>query len=505
MIKRLLTSATLLAATTSTALAGGFLTNSNQHALFLRYPALEGRVCIEGAYYNPAGLGWLRPGWHMAVNNQSAIQTRTARSTFAPFAMGMNNGGGMTKKFKGSSNAPVIPSFDLGYVGKRVFGSFHFGVVGGGGKCTFSDGLGSFESAVSMLPGVANALMGGNVVEGYSMESYMRGRQYFFGGQLNVGIKFDSHLSASVGARVTYASSNYYGYVRNIALTTAVPLPTSAGVIPAGTSVPAGQLLSAAGLGAVSNLVGDVNLNCDQNGWGATPVVGIHYHTEHLDFGARYEFKTRIRLKNKSAISGGEMIEQLDEFKDGATVPNDVPALFGMGVEWKPGKKIRTGLSMHYYFDKDAHQYQHREHKLAGDTWELLAGVEYDICKLFSASLGGQLTNYQLGNDRRYISDMSFVTSSYSVGGGVKLRITDNVRLNLSYFKTLYYATRKKQPDYNGVGATYTSLVDGVAAAGMVTPAQAEGLKNQINMVKAGNDLFDRSNDVIGIGVTVQF
>ena len=40
-------------------LAGGYLTNTNQSVAFLRNPARIGAIGIDGAYSNPAGIGFL--------------------------------------------------------------------------------------------------------------------------------------------------------------------------------------------------------------------------------------------------------------------------------------------------------------------------------------------------------------------------------------------------------------------------------------------------------------
>ena len=57
-------------------LAGGYLTNTNQSVAFLRNPARIGAIGIDGAYSNPAGIGFLNKGWHLSFNVQSAYQTR---------------------------------------------------------------------------------------------------------------------------------------------------------------------------------------------------------------------------------------------------------------------------------------------------------------------------------------------------------------------------------------------------------------------------------------------
>ena len=505
MKKKLLLSA-LCAFATMTMNAGGFLTNTNHGAHFLRFPAMEGVITVEGALYNPAGIGFLTPGWHIAVNNQTALQTRTIQSFYEPFRYGAGNNGMSLKKFEGKSTAPIIPSFDIAYVKDRWFGSFHFGVIGGGGKCEFDNGLGSFESVVSMLPGVVNALAPMDIVSGYSAESFMRGKQYYFGGQIGLGYKVDDHLSVSLGGRLIYASCNYYGYVRNISLTTAVDMPTAAGTIPAGTTVPAANLFNAAGMGSMAGLVGDVNVNCDQSGWGFAPIIGVNYNNGRWNVGLRYEAKARLRLKNRSTTEASSMMSNLEEFQDGKKVAGDMPAFFGIGAQYKATDKFRVGLGYHYYFDDNAHQHNHKQDKLDANTWELLGGLEYDITDRLTASVGGQMTNYGLGKKKDYISDMSFTTSSYSLGAGVKVKLSEKVDLNVSYFKTFYYSTRKNQEDYNGVGAMYNGIVQRVAASGALTPEQIDKVNTTFQNVDfSGNDLFDRTNDVIGVGVNIKF
>ena len=64
-----------------TANAGGILTNTNQNIAFLRNPARDGAIGIDGVYYNPAGVVFLEDGFHLSLNIQNAHQTRTITST----------------------------------------------------------------------------------------------------------------------------------------------------------------------------------------------------------------------------------------------------------------------------------------------------------------------------------------------------------------------------------------------------------------------------------------
>ena len=189
MRKSLLT-VSLILGTVASAHAGGFLTNTNQSVVFLRNPARDASIAIDAAYANPAGIGFMNTGWHLGFDIQSAYQSRKATSIFPNFSLGTVNGvqnpATGEKVFEGKAVAPVIPSIDLARVGEKWFASFHFGISGGGGKCKFDDGLGSFESQVAMIPTLIGAIAPG-AVKGYSMTTYMQGRQYYFGGQFGVG------------------------------------------------------------------------------------------------------------------------------------------------------------------------------------------------------------------------------------------------------------------------------------------------------------------------------
>lgn len=539
MKKTLLTLVAALPTATS-ALAGGYLTNTNQNAAFGRNLSQEAMIDIMATYANPAGVGFLSPGWHLSFSNQSAFQTRTANSWFVdpqqgPFTQGIVNGQqntAATKEFKGKAIAPFIPSFDLAYVQDRWSLAFHFAVVGGGGKCEFNDGLGSFESKVALLPSVFNSLAGSNTAQGYAMETYMRGRQYYFGGQINGSYKVLDNLNVAVGLRAVYASSNYYGYVRNMQVV------TPAGAIPVKDAMtPMVQQLATAVpelapvMTNIASVAGDVQLNCDQTGWGVTPILGIDWRiNDQWNVAAKYEFKTRLRLENESGESAsGSALAQLDEYKDGEKVAADIPAILSLGAQYSPIPKVRINVGAHVFFDKQATQYGHREKQLDGQTWELLAGAEYDLKDWVTISAGWQTTNYGLGENSKYISDMSFVCSSNSIGLGARFHLSKKVSLDVSYFKTLYKHYDKYQADYNNIKSNLGGLLTQVggqvvgiaheivrqdieAGVEAITDPRYQVITELGNAVEGfyavqtqGNDRLHRTNDVIGVGVSVSF
>lgn len=513
----------------STAEAGGYLTNTNQSVAFLRNPARDGYIAIDGAYSNPAGVGFMTTGWHFGFDLQSAYQTRTPTSYFPSFAYGTVNGtqNNVTgvKEFKGKAKAPVIPSFDLARVGEKWFATFHFGITGGGGKCSFDNGLGSFESQVSVLPSVINILSPG-MATGYTMDTYMQGRQYYFGGQFGVGYRILPNLNVSVGGRVVYADCNYYGYVRNIG----VNIHTAAGV----QNVPVGKFFESQGLTDFAALAEDRELNCDQTGWGFTPILGIDYKVnDKINLAAKYEFKTRLRLKNRAGVN----TSGLEEYDDGRKIAADIPAILTLGVEYSALSNLRLSGGFHYYFDKQATQWNHKENNLANGGWEVLAGMEYDINKRWTVSAGWQTTNYGLGENSAFLSDMSFVTNSNSIGVGARFRLRKKVALNVAYFKTIYKHYKKNMSDYDNLSKKFSSQVatltaaltadaatqaailqnasatseQKLAAKSRLQTIQAErAVKDQVlagmpNASFAGYDKFHRTNDVFGLGLEIDF
>ena len=84
-INVLLVSVMLTATTTAT--AGGILTNTNQSIDFLRNPARDAAIGLDGVYSNPAGVAFLPEGVHIGFNWQYAHQTRTITSTNPVFAI----------------------------------------------------------------------------------------------------------------------------------------------------------------------------------------------------------------------------------------------------------------------------------------------------------------------------------------------------------------------------------------------------------------------------------
>ncbi len=419
---------TVFMMTTGSAWAGGILTNTNQSVDFLRNPARDAAIGLDGVYSNPAGVVFMPEGFHLGINWQYAHQTRTITSTNPVFQMGRkNNASSPTKVFEGVADAPIIPSIQIAYNMENWSLQANLSVPGGGGSCEFDDGLGSFESVVGNIAAML-APMG---AQGYDMDGYMKGRQYYYGVQIGAACKVTPNLSLYGGLRMLYGDATYKAKISNI------QVKTANGYIDFGSYL---QAITAAGYGEqVASLqkYGDgVNLLCNQAGIGFAPILGVDYKIGKFNFAAKYEFRTQIRMKNESTVNEASALDAVNKYRDGEKVNEDMPALLSIGVQYSPIDIVRINAGWHHFFDKDASWYNQSQDLLKHNTNEFLLGAEWDTTENLTFSAGGQITRY--GNTDEYINDMSFVVNSYSIGFGFSYKLSKKVAVKAAYFQTYY-------------------------------------------------------------------
>ena len=430
------------------------MTNTNYHIAFDRMFARGASTEIDAAYSNPAGLAWGHEGWQLSLNLQKPWQNRDIETSIPGFL-----GQDFNKKFNGKASAPIVPAIFASYKKDRWALSTMIGIVGSGGFVKYDEGVPMFNVMLeSML--ASKGVMPGQ----YSLSSQMKGKQYIYGGQLNFTYKIIDCLSAAVGVRANY----YDGYYR--------------GHVIAGDHQLLGDLVS-------------LKLDVDQRGWGFAPLVGIDFHQGPITIGAKYEFRTRICTENKTneleaglgqklqatlAASDPAALQTIATtlgtktaaYVDGAETRYDMPSLLTVAAQYEISPKVRAAVEYHFFDDKNAKMAGDRQKELSHGTHEILAGVEWDVCDKLTLSCGGQRTDYGLSDT--YQQNTSFACDSYSIGLGGAVNLTEKMRLNFSYFCSLY-------SDY-----TVES-------------------KNYLGTPYAGSDTYSRTNHVIGVGLDYKF
>ena len=467
-----------------------------------------------------------------------------------PFTL---NGGDKTdgsKFYEGKASVPILPSFQVAYNKDKWSFQAGFGLTGGGGKASFNEGLPSFERQIAILPALINqqlptfsTLLGQQETPAtsYSMQSYMSGHQYNFGLQLGVAYKINENLSVFGGARFNYIYNKYEGNITNISAdvngnnqnlyeyfgskaklltekaaalqaqavaaktqadayqaqanaatdpTAKAQLQAAANQYAAGAQqASAGAKMVSAGadkLNSSKELVKDRYVEVSQRGWGITPILGIDYRTGKWNFAARYEFTTKFNIENNTKR------DDTKKYENGVNTPNDIPGILALGAQYEVLKNLRVMAGYNHYFDKDARMDNNKQHFLKHNTQEFLAGVEWDINPSVTVSAGGQRTLYGLG-DGKYLTDLSFVTSSYSFGVGAKIKVAKNAHLNVAYFFTNYSKFTKNYEDAITIGREQVTQPDGTISVQPKTLAT----KN--------TDIFTRTNKVLGVGLDIDF
>jgi long-subunit fatty acid transport protein len=377
----------------------------------------------------------------------------------------------------------------------------------------------------------------------YSADIYLEGSSIIYDGQLGVTYAINDMFSVYAGGRINFANNSYVGHIRDISINPRHPALNPTGEMMLATTffnnaktaaqgvagslqpiidqqageLPLSQVMTpeqiaqlAGGLGRSPEEVGAWNalqvqgaynqaadtyaesarqtankeLDCTQTGMGVTPVLGFNFNWKNLNVGIKYEFITKMDVKNKSTTINTTGIENYDpEVK----TPNDIPAWLSIGAQYQVIPSVKVSAGFHHFFDCDAKMAKvkdpatgnlvEKQKFIDGGINEFLLGAEWQINKMFLISAGGQMT--KTGVKDEYQSDMSYSLNSYSVGMGGAINVTEKIRINLAYFFTKYEDWTKKSDNYNNIS----------------TP------ENKLPLPFPGQDTFSRTNNVIGIGI----
>lgn len=451
--------AAIIGLATSSLFAGGATTNNNHSAAFLRSVARNATIENDAPYYNPAGTAFMKDGFHLSLTNQTFWQGRTI-TTESPLFKGGE------KEYKGNTFAPFMPGVHATWHYGNLALSSTVGIIGGGGSLNFKHGIPSFDSQLAALPQMLTA--GGLYTTDYEANIKLEAESYQVGVALGAAYQFANMFSVYAGGRFTYSYNKYEaslsdvkfnpkneqlgldGEMVNAAATfnqlseTFEELATQA----AG----AAEQYKEAGLKAEAEMysataeemaaqseamagyalaVGDKELDVEQEGWGIAPIFGASFKYKGLTIGVKYEMMTDVEMKNDTKKNEVGM----SDFDDGKTDHADVPALLALGLSYAVLPNTRISFGYNLWFDKDADLTGNSEDYL-NNSQEFMYGVEVDFLKRWTIS--GGLSVFRCDRTDDYVSDLSQLLNTATIGVGLAFRATDNIRIDLGYYHTIY-------------------------------------------------------------------
>ena len=425
----------------TSAVAGGLNTNTNQSAIFQRSIARDASTDVDAPYANPSGTAFMKDGLYISVNSQMFWQKRGTTVNKSPL---FDDGA----KFEGETFVPSMPSILATWHRGNLALSGYFGIIGGGGSVSFDDGLPSFAALMhTPLEKIEAGLSEkGLSTTNSSVDISLDATSYIFGAALGASYEFNKMFSVYLGARFNYVFNSYDGSIGNLKLNTEISR-----INPDGDLVRASELsetfatlaekatsqedkVTYATLSKTFESLDEqtsMELDVEQTGWGITPIVGLGFQYKGLTLGAKFEYNTSIEIENDTKKNG----TPLSQYDDGVKDHNDIPSLIAVGLSYALLDNVRLSIGYHHWFDSKANLSGNLEDYI-DDSNEFLYGVEVDFLKRFTISGGVQVTRFGISDD--YISDMNINLSSTSFGFGFACSVTDWLRLNVSYFHTLY-------------------------------------------------------------------
>jgi len=216
----------------------------------------------------------------------------------------------------------------------------------------------------------------------------------------------------------------------------------------------------------------DRDVDAEQTGMGYSPILSLNISpVENLNIGLKYEFKTKLNL-NTSVLDG----KGGGVFTDGSETVADMPAMLAAGVEYRPIKTFMVTGSLNYYFDKNNDYDGSASNDITmidKNFTEYAVAFELGLTDWFRLSAGysGTMT----GVNSAYQNDQRYSLNTGTIGGGIGLRFSPMIDLN--------------------IGAMFTNYKEGDKSFTHMLGTES----------KQVTETYNKSNMLIGVGLDVYF
>ncbi len=407
---RFLCIAVLIGGLATPAFGGGVDNKQNFSAAYAgslsRNAATDG---ADAAAYNPAGIMYLENGLILDINAQ-------------PFTFDYDH------TFNGETYTAspwlVTPTAFGIYKSDRWAVFSGFTINGGGGETEYNDGNIITEN-------IGNAAARGTFTNaGYSQYEATTGTTRPNNSQLAP--------SGALSNEYAYAKSFDYTFTTGVSYKVNSMFSLSAGARYVWTDKEVDIHGTYNSGGTDTSVVGKYDQEAD--GFGG--VFGVNIRPiDTLNIGIRYETKVKLdwetTVDSSSRGTVGENILWMNGRVNGESYSRDLPAVFGIGLEWQVLPKLSINPSYTHYFEKDA-DWGTQNDVVDKDSYDLALGLQYDVTETWALTAGYMYIGIGMSpDDYGIIEQMSPALDCHAVALGTKYKMSE--RLLLTFGLTGYF------------------------------------------------------------------
>ncbi len=205
-----------------------------------------------------------------------------------------------------------------------------------------------------------------------------------------------------------------------------------------------------------AKLMKDQDIDVSQSGNGFTPIIGVNlsFMDDNLNFGIKYEFKTKMTLTNSTPAGKGFIIgmdtvtgQPIEMFPDGGKQNADMPAMLSIGAKVNVSKAITLQAGFHTYWDSKT-GWKNVDKNINKNFQEYALGAEFHVSKAVLLSAGYLYA--QTGVNPSYQSDFSYSLTTNTIAAGGAWSISDALTLQFGGYLVSYQSQTVPGTEYVG-------------------------------------------------------
>ena len=213
-------------------------------------------------------------------------------------------------------------------------------------------------------------------------------------------------------------------------------------------------------LAAGAILLGDQDIDVTQSGNGFTPIIGanISLMDDNLNFGIKYEFKTKMTLVNSTPAGKGFVIglnpdgSPIEMYPDGGETNADMPAMLSVGAKINVSKVVTLHGGFHVYMDRKT-GWKDVDTKIDHNFQEYAIGAEFHVTNNFLLSTG--FLYAATGVNPSYQGDLTYSLNTSTVALGGAYKINDMFTIQFGGY-LVNYAPQSLGGSYDGTAFMQT-------------------------------------------------